>query len=90
MIRWYFAWVSRLLTAFENWGSYPVWSGGRLRASLATVLVTLPIWSLGVVIYNLPFSEGVKFNLWILLLITTIIYALRTAYVLSRKNNRKH
>lgn len=90
MIVKYYLWVSRFLTALEL--RYPLalnpFYFGILTWPLPGLLITAPLWATGIVIYFLPFPFDVRFTFWILLLIVTVVLALRTAYVLWKRNQR--
>lgn len=85
-----YLWVSRFVTALE--AKYPFAFGigyfGKLTWPLIGLVITVPIWIAGIVIFALPFSFAVRYTLWIALLVVTIVLALRTAYVLWRRNQR--
>jgi len=56
---------------------------------LVLLVMLMPILIVGVVISLLPFSFGVKYALWMLLLVATIVAAMHTAYKVSKTQRNR-
>lgn len=91
MVLRYYHWLSRFITTAQR--KYPWLLGAPNYAGgpgwlVVTILLTAPVWAVGVVIYLLPLPFDVRFDLWILLLVAVVVWAIRTALIGARKNKR--
>ena len=67
------------------WG---VTQGGSLGLNVLFILATAPFWIAAVVVYFLPAADNLKYALWLILFLGTIVFSLYLAYVVWKQKRR--